>query len=523
MVGNAVTPSFHPDAQRVLSATRRTLSLRGRTTLFVLVFTVLVQLLTVGGNLATATLERSADEQRAVENMAANLARSSGHLLAAQDGAGLLRLAQSLVASEPVLFAVVHDTRGAVVALDEAESGAWQAYRQARETYRGTVARAPVFDEAELGLRRCIGSVQVASTRTPFLQAMWRDAGNRLAMVALVAILAIPAARWMVRALTRRLDALVVASERIACGHLDQTIGSAVDDDEVGRLTRSFEQMRQALQARQREMSDFNQTLQSLVAERTRDLEAARDRAEAANRAKGEFLANMSHELRTPLHILLSFADLGISRAGSATPERLTGYFDRIGQAGRRLLGLVNELLDLSELATAGRELRRAPHRVATVLRASMAALAADYATRNLRLELVTAADPEAMVDAERLGQVFREVLDNAARFSAPGGVVTVSLAADAERCRVVVADEGVGIPPDELEAIFTRFTQSSRTRTGAGGTGVGLATCRQILQLHDGRITAHNRQPRGAEFVIEFPLGAAPTPAPVAAAEVTS
>lgn len=260
--------------------------------------------------------------------------------------------------------------------------------------------------------------------------------------------------------------------------------------------------------------------LQEMVAEQTRDLLAAKEAAERANRAKSEFLANVTHELRTPMHAILSYANLGRDRQERLSPEKIAGYFDRIRDSGERLLGLIDELLDLAKFE-AGRMLLDSQSADAVELcRSVIADLASLAAAKMQKVELSAAPGTAAIpADPQRIAQVLRNLLANAIRFSPNGGHISLSVGPSELPGRrandqgsipalsITVADRGVGIPEAELDSIFDAFVQSSRTRSGAGGTGLGLAICRQIVHAHHGRIRAHNRAGGGALFEVLLPI----------------
>ena len=269
------------------------------------------------------------------------------------------------------------------------------------------------------------------------------------------------------------------------------------------------------------ELRRHRDNLTDLVAERTADLLTAKNAAEQAYRAKSEFLANMSHELRTPLHAILAFARLGKDRTRAQADEKTQRYFSRIVDAGERLLSLVSNLLDLSKIEAGKLLVDPQPGDLVKMLHDVVAEFEALAEERKLQWSLPSATThAPARVDVVRFSQVLRNVLANAMKFSPDGGVIRIlieeaattlgrgadDLAAPVAAWRIAVIDEGIGIPDDELETVFDSFVQSSKTRDGAGGTGLGLTICREIVAAHRGSISARNRPEGGAVFEIMVP-----------------
>jgi PAS domain S-box-containing protein len=279
------------------------------------------------------------------------------------------------------------------------------------------------------------------------------------------------------------------------------------DKDEVVGLVVLFKDITQQKQA-EATIRQHTELLEATVQARTFELQAAKEAAEAANQIKSEFLANMSHELRTPLHGILSFAGFGLLKAATAPPEKLRDYFQHIEQSGQTLLSLLNDLLDLAKLEAGRMTFEWQP----TDLRLLVERVADEFSSltseRHLTIVCHTPDVPtEVTVDPEKMMQVLRNLVSNAAKFSPPGSMIDLRLEWREQSLVVTIADQGVGIAEEDLETIFDKFVQSGRTKTGAGGTGLGLAICREIITAHHGRVWAQNRPEGGAVLTVELPL----------------
>ncbi|MCV2355434.1 PAS domain-containing protein [Paucibacter sp. B2R-40] len=244
----------------------------------------------------------------------------------------------------------------------------------------------------------------------------------------------------------------------------------------------------------------------SRFVEAERQIGEARDAAERANNIKTEFVANMSHELRTPLQSIIGFSELGVSRSGQNA--RLQDMFARIHSSGQRMLELVNNLLDLSRLESTVGHLVLTEQDLAPLVKAVVDEHAGAADKRSIKLKLQLADHPLfAAVDAGRLQQALRNVLDNALRLAPATSQITISANQDGAQICISVHDLGPGIPTGELESIFSPFAQSSQTKEGEGGTGLGLAVCRRIMVAHGGGVSAHNHAQGGAIFELRLPI----------------
>jgi PAS domain S-box-containing protein len=263
------------------------------------------------------------------------------------------------------------------------------------------------------------------------------------------------------------------------------------------------------------ELRLHREDLEALVEEQVEEIRQAQEQAERANHAKSEFLASMSHELRTPMHAILSYSEFGLRKSATARPEKIEQYFSRINTAGRRLLDMINDLLDLSK-AEAG---HLSYDFVAADLHAVVETVMDEFESlseeRRIQVECdERLADPLLEMDIERIGQVIRNLLSNALKFSPEGGTVTITCRdATLEGAQgllpavlLQVTDDGPGIPAAELESVFDKFVQSSRNDKQSGGTGLGLAISREIIDAHQGHIAARNNPGRGACFEMLLP-----------------
>ena len=269
------------------------------------------------------------------------------------------------------------------------------------------------------------------------------------------------------------------------------------------------------LQRRHRQLLTTSAQLNS---ERTRlqlvnkELNTAKEQADQANQAKTSLLMNMSHEFRTPMHAILNYTSMGLKKLDSAEREKLKKYLTNIRQSGLRLLELLNALLDLAKLEFGKLELKPSRGDLTQIVRQSQAELGSLFEAKHLELTVdCRSKDPCAVFDRERVIQVFINLLSNAIKFSPKGSTILVTIAnsnlperGPAFHC--TVSDNGVGIPEGEQETIFDKFTQSSKTNTGAGGSGLGLAICREIVHLHGGAIWADASPSGGASIHFVIP-----------------
>ncbi|MBH2071446.1 MAG: response regulator [Burkholderiales bacterium] len=237
----------------------------------------------------------------------------------------------------------------------------------------------------------------------------------------------------------------------------------------------------------------------------------ARDAAEAANRSKAEFLANMSHEIRSPLNAILGMAWL--LERGKLDREGLE-MTRKIRAAGQSLLGIINDVLDVSKIEAGHMSIEQAPFRLAEVIEKIAASMGVAAHDKPIEVRIGPLPDgvDQVLGDALRLEQVLVNLTSNAIKFTAQGTVELSSALesrdGDAAVLRFSVRDTGIGIAPEVQESIFSAFAQADTSTTRRfGGTGLGLTICRQLVSLMGGSLHLQSRQGQGSEFSFTVPL----------------
>jgi signal transduction histidine kinase len=321
---------------------------------------------------------------------------------------------------------------------------------------------------------RLVGVVYLSQPLRDVTAVLYDLRARWLMATAIALLLSAVAGLLLSGAIASPLRRLTAAAGAVARGQFDQQV-PVRSRDEVGRLSRAFNDMTARLQS--------------------------------ARQMQVDFVANVSHELRTPLTSIKGMVET-LRDGAIADPEVRDRFLETAESETDRLIRLVNDLLLLSRADSEALNLRREPRNLTGLIRVAVDQLAHQARARELVVNVETSPDaPLAWVDPDRIEQVLVNLLDNAIKYSRPGGSVTIKVSAGQGQSPLVqVRDEGIGIPAEELPRVGQRFYRADRARSRAeGGSGLGLAIARALVAAHGGRLWLESREGQGT--VVSFTL----------------
>lgn len=324
---------------------------------------------------------------------------------------------------------------------------------------------------------------------------------------------------FLVRVIAGPVKQLATAAKKIAEGDATSHVG-ITSRDEIGDLADSFNRMAEAVRQREGELRAHADELDRLNRQlllRQQELREINAQLEAASRHKSQFLANMSHELRTPLNAIIGFAGILANKSvGNVSPQERREFLENIITSGKHLLGLINEVLDLSKIEAGKVTLSPGRFLVEGVLKRVRQTVEPLADKKRIAIEVTI--DPRLSTltaDEVKFKQILYNLLSNAIKFTPEGGNVHVRARATGVWAEFSVTDTGIGIRVEDRHRIFQEFEQVEMSAERRfEGTGLGLTLAKKLVELHGGRIWVESDLGKGSTFIFVLPLGTRPEPA---------
>jgi two-component system OmpR family sensor kinase len=463
----------------------------------------------IGAGALPATRNHLLDEMRSGALRLDALAQrylESWQQIAARDTSAVPAEAHQLVDISKLLDDNIVELRAQLEALrplgrDAQVSGVWEQVNQVFDTTHGRDLRELVNGAIERQ-RRAVPIAREATERG--LDRLRRQA---IVMAALTIAAALALAPYLIARLKRPLDRLVEGTRALQLGDLDHRIALG-SRDEFDRVAEHFNAMAAELQQHRRQADATRRGLEGAVQARTRDLEAAHRTLMLLDERRRQLFADLSHELRTPATSIRGEAEIAL-RGGDKSAQEYQQTLARIVGGVKQLTGVINDLLLIAR-AEADQLVIRLDWLDLPALLADVAEQAATLArVHGARLQVdAPRGELEVQADAERLRQAVMILLDNAIRYSRPGGDVRLVLERTADQVQIIVSDEGIGIDPQDLPLVFERFVRGQRARRHrADGTGIGLSIAQTIVHAHHGTIHIDSVPEQGTVARIALPF----------------
>lgn len=370
-----------------------------------------------------------------------------------------------------------------------------------------------------LGFSLATFNQEIVSSREESIRQIHEMIARLLGIAAVFILIGACVVLFISERLSRPLMYLTQLANELAQGNFSASgkVNENHQDGEIEALTTAFSQMARNLKISYDKLEEYSRTLEQKVTDRTYELAEARDQAIAADKSKSEFLSMISHEIRTPMNAIIGMTRLALQTELTAKQQ---DYLAKVQVSSRVLLGIINDILDFSKIEAGKLELEAIPFNLGDVLN-DLCCLVNDKAEeKGLQMHCISDDVPlELIGDPLRLGQILLNLVNNAIKFTEPGGdiVFKVALAEGIEQAKKTdqimlefsVQDTGIGLTAEQIGGLFQSFSQADKSTTRKyGGTGLGLVICKRLVTMMGGDIKVKSEIGKGSTFTFTAIFG---------------